>query len=106
MEDSMTEITNEEYIKQINDALKIIKNGIMKKNKTFTEFIDDIKQVIQIDNKNIECFTIDDFNEKLKEIGIMLSDLKLSCICSKYSLPNELRIIIVKNLEEDINKDN
>ena len=103
MEDSMTEITNEEYIKQINDAIKTIKNVLKKKNISFSEFIRDIKQNIEIDNKNIECFTIDDFNEKLKEIGILFSDLKLSCLCSKYSLPNELRIIEIKNIEEDIN---
>ena len=103
MEDSMTEITNEEYIKQINDAIRTIKNGLKKNNNTFSEFIRDIKQNLELDNKIIECFTIDDFNEKLKEIGIVFSDLKLSCLCSKYSLPNELRIIEIKNIEEDIN---
>ena len=105
MEDSMTEITNEEYIKQINDAIKIMKKGLKKKNTNFLEFIEDIKQVIQLDNKTIECFTIDDFNEKLKQIGIIFSDLKLSCLCSKYSLPHELRIIEVKNMEQDFNSD-
>ena len=105
MEDSMTEITNEEYIKQISDAIKIMKNGLKKKNINFLEFIEGIKQAIQLDNKTIECFTIDDFNEKLKEIGIIFSDLKLSCLCSKYSLPNELRIIEVKNMEQDFNLD-
>ena len=105
MEDSMTEITNEEYIKQINDAIKIMKKGLKKKNTNFLEFIEDIKQAIQLDNKTIECFTIDDFNEKLKQIGIIFSDLKLSCLCSKYSLPNELRIIEVKNMEQDFNSD-
>ena len=102
MEDSMTEITNEEYIRQINDAIKIIKNGLKKKKISFSEFIKDIKQSFEVENKVIECFTIDNFNQKLKDIGITLSDLKLSCLCSKYSLPNELRIIEIKNLEEDI----
>ena len=103
MEESMTEITNEEYMKQINDAKKIIKNGLKKKNVTFIEFINDIRQNVEVDNQIVEFFTIDDFNEKLKQIGIILSDLKLSCLCSKYSIPNELRLIETKNIEEDIN---
>ena len=103
LEDSMTEITNDEYIKQLNDAIKLIKNGLKKKKFNFKDFIRDIKQNIEIENNIIECFTIDDFNEKLKRIGVVLSDLKLSCLCSKYSLPNELRLIEIKKLEEDIN---
>ena len=103
LEDSMTEITNDEYIKQLNDAIKLIKNGLKKKKFNFKDFIRDIKQNIEIENNIIECFTIDDFNEKLKRIGVVFSDLKLSCLCSKYSLPNELRLIEVKKLEEDIN---
>ena len=99
----MTEITNEEYIKQLNDAIKLIKNGLKKKKFNFKDFIRDIKQNIEIENNVIECFTIDDFNEKLKRIGVNFSDLKLSCLCSKYSLPNELRLIEIKKLEEDIN---
>ena len=103
LEDSMTEITNDEYIKQLNDAIKLIKNGLKKKKFNFKDFVRDIKQNIEIENNVIECFTIDDFNEKLKRIGVVFSDLKLSCLCSKYSLPNELRLIEVKKLEEDIN---
>ena len=103
MDESMTEITNEEYIKQINDALKIIKNGLKKKNISFGEFINDIRQNTEIENRIVECFTIDNFNDKLKSIGIIFSDLKLSCLCSKYSLPNELRLIEIKNIEQDIN---
>ena len=105
MEDSMTEITNEEYIKQINDAIKIMKKQFKEKNPNFLEFMEYIKQDIQLDNKAIECFTIYGFNEKLKEIAILFSNLKLSCICSKYSLPNELRIIEVKNMIQDFNSD-
>ena len=103
IDESMTEITNEEYIKQINEALGTIKDGIKKKNVTFSEFINDIKQNVQVDNNIIEFFTIDDFNEKLKDIGIIFSDLKLSCLCSKYSLPNDLRLLEMKKIEEDIN---
>ena len=103
-DESMTEITNEEYLKQLSDCIKIIKNGLKSLKITFREFIRDIRQEIAIENLVIECITIDDFNEILKRIGIVFSDLKLSCLCSKYSLPNELRLIEVKKLEEDINE--
>ena len=100
----MTEITNEEYIKQLSDCIKLIRNGLTRKKISFDEFIREIKQEIEIENSIIECMTIDDFNEILKRIGIVFSDLKLSCLCSKYSLPNELRLIEIKKLREDINE--
>ena len=49
-----------------------------------------------------ECITIEDFNDQLKSIKVVLSDLKLSCLCSKYSIPNELRLIDKKRIEKDI----
>ena len=104
MDESMTEITNEEYIKQLSDCIKLIKSGLTRKKISFDEFIREIKQEIEIENSIIECMTIDDFNEILKRIGIVFSDLKLSCLCSKYSLPNELRLIEIKKLREDINE--
>ena len=51
-----------------------------------------------------EYVTIEDFNEQLKSIKITLSDLKLSCLCSKYSIPNELRLIDKNKIDIDIQK--
>ena len=51
-----------------------------------------------------ECITIEDFNEQLKSINVVLSDLKLSCLCSKYCIPNELRLIDKDKIERDIKK--
>ena len=55
------------------------------------------------EGNDIEYISINDLNAKLKDIGVILSDLKLSCICSKYSLQNDLRLINIKSMEEDIN---
>ena len=102
-DENITEITNEEYINQINDAIRLIKNGLNKKNLSFDELIKNIKKNVQVENNNIDCFSINDFNEKLKEIDVILSDLKLSCLCNKFSLPNELELINIKNFEEYMN---
>ena len=103
-EDSMTEITNEEYIKQLSEALKIMQNGIKEKNTTFEELMSNVVQKRKITGIFYECISIEDFNEQFKSINIVLSDLKLSCLCSKYSIPNELRLIDKNKIEKDLEK--
>jgi len=103
-EDSMTEITNEEYIKQLSEALKIMQNGIKEKNTTFEELMSNVVQKRKITGIFYECISIEDFNEQFKSINIVLSDLKLSCLCSKYSIPNELRLIDKNKMEKDLEK--
>ena len=102
-DDSITEITNEEYAKNLKDAIKFIKNGIDKNKTNFNELIKNIKKNTKVYKNKIEYITIDDLNTKLREINILLSDLQLSCLCNKYSIPNDLRQLNSKSLEEDIN---
>ena len=103
-EDSMTEITNEEYIKQLSEALKIMQNGIKEKGTTFEELMSNVVQKRKITGIFYECISIEDFNEQFKSLNIILSDLKLSCLCSKYSIPNELRLIDKNKIEKDLEK--
>ena len=103
-EDSMTEITNEEYIKQLTEAISIIQKGIKDNNITFNDLMLNVIQKRKITGNFYECITIEDFNDQLKSINIVLSDLKLSCLCSKYSIPNELRLIDKNKIEKDIEK--
>ena len=103
-EDSMTEITNEEYIKQLSEALKIMQNGIKEKGTTFEELMSNVVQKRKITGIFYECISIEDFNEQFKSLNIILSDLKLSCLCSKYSIPNELRLIDKNKMEKDLEK--
>ena len=102
-EESATEITIDEYLKQLNEALESIKNALKNKNISFYNFVEDKKKVMNYEGNDIEYISINDLNAKLKDIGVILSDLKLSCICSKYSLQNDLRLINIKSMEEDIN---
>ena len=103
-EDSMTEITNEEYIKQLTEALKIMQKGLEENNIKFEDLMSNVVQKRKITGLFYECISIEDFNEQFKSINIILSDLKLSCLCSKYSIPNELRLIDKNKLAKDIEK--
>ena len=101
-EDSMTEITNEEYVKQLTEALSIMQKGLKEANTNFSDLMANVIQKRKITGVFYECITIEDFNDQLKSIKIVLSDLKLSCLCSKYSIPNELRLIDKHKIEKDI----
>ena len=103
-EDSMTEITNEEYVKQLTEALKIMQKGLKEKDITFEELMINVVQKRKITGIFYECISVEDFNEQFKSINIVLSDLKLSCLCSKYSIPNELRLIDKNKIGKDIEK--
>jgi hypothetical protein len=101
-EDSMTEITNEEYIKQLKEAINIMQEGLKVANTNFNDLMTNVVQKRKITGNFYECITIEDFNEQLKSINIIMTDLKLSCLCSKYSIPNELRLIDKNKIGKDI----
>ena len=101
-DESATEITIDEYLKQLGEAIESIKNGLKNENISFKDFVEDKKKEMNMEGKNIEYISINDLNNKFKDIGVILSDLKLSCLCSKYSLQNDLRLINIKNFEEDL----
>ena len=101
-EDSMTEITNEEYVKQLREAIKQMKEGLEKAKTNFNDLMNNVVQKRKINGRFYEYVTIEDFNEQLKTVKITLTDLKLSCMCSKYCIPNELRLVD-KNKIDKIN---
>ena len=103
-DESMTEITNEEYIKQLVEAIGLMDEGLKKANTNFGDLMVNVIQKRKINGVFYECITIEDFNDQLKSINVVLSDLKLSCLCSKYSIPNELRLIDKNKIEKDIEK--
>ena len=101
-DDSVTEITNEEFIKQIRDSLSSILNALENNSLEFMNFIEDSVKKIKIEDEEYNYINIEDLNEKLVGIDVVLSDLQLSCLCSKYSLPNELRLINVNIFEKNL----
>ena len=102
--DSVTEITNEEYEKQLKEAIDIIKNGLNQLDLNFDNLVKDITYKAEIDGVFYDYFTIENFNEELKKNKIILSELKLSCLCNKYCLPENLKFIDKNKIENDILK--
>ena len=103
LDDSATEITIDEYMKQLKESLDLIKKVIKVKNISFNQIVEEKKKVMKNEEMDVEYISIDDLNKKLRSLGVNLSDLKLSCLCSKYSLQNDLRLINIKSLEKDLN---
>ena len=101
-DESMTEITNEEYEKIINFCITSIQKGIKEEKTTFSKLFGNYIKTFKSEGKNVDVITIEDFNEQLKNINISLSDLQLSCMCSKYSIPENVRLIKSKIIEKDI----
>ena len=102
--DSVTEITNEEYEKQLKGAIDIIKKGINDSGVSFSDFVKNITFKAEVDGTFYDYFTIESFNEELKKSNIILSELKLSCLCNKYCLPENLKFIDKNKIEKDINE--
>ena len=102
-DDSVTEITNEDFIKYIKESLNSIVKALEENNLQFLNFIEENVNEIKINEEKYKCINIEDLNDKLIGINVILSDMQLSCLCSKFSLPNELRLINVKSFENGLN---
>ena len=75
----------------------------MQNNSTdFDNLMDKVINKNIINGEYYEYINIEDFNEKLVSIGLTLTDLQLSCLCSKFSVPNELRLIDKKKFEKSL----
>ena len=72
--ESMTEITNEEYIKTINEAINLMIIGLTKEKKTirqiFAPFIKSKVSKEKDKETSTDMITIDEFNEELKKIEL------------------------------------
>ena len=90
--------------KNLKETIALMHSGLNNANTTFSDLMANVIQKRKILGKFYECITIEDFNDQLKSINVVLSDLKLSCLCSKYSIPNELRLIDKNKIEKDIEK--
>ena len=101
-EDSLTEITNEEYKKQIINSLNIIQNALDYNLITFNNLIKKCVKSILICGEYYKYITIEELNDKLISLDVKLTDLQLSCICSRFSVPNKLKLIDEKKLEKGL----
>ena len=81
-----------------------MKEGLAKAKTNFSDLMVNVIQKRKINGKFYEYVTIEDFNERLKSVNITLTDLKLSCLCSKYCIPNELRLVDKNKIDKDIQR--
>ena len=106
-DDSVTEITNEEYSKQIIESINLIQKALQTNSTDFNILMTGVINNNLINGETYEYINIEDFNEKILSVGVTLTDLQLSCLCSKYCVPNELRLIdkqkFEKSLEDNLN---
>ena len=58
--------------------------------------------LISLTSQEIKILTIEDLNDQLKNININLSDLQLSCLCSKFSIESDLRKLNYEMIKEEI----
>ena len=99
----MTELQMKEYIKKINFALSKINEALKNNNyKNISEYLKDNIHNIVINEKNIKIISIEELNNQIQKINVYLNDIQLSCLCSKFSLPDNLRKINIEELEKDL----
>ena len=101
-DESVTEITNEDFIKYIKESLNSIQRGLDDNNLELNSYIEEHIKKIEINGENYDYINIEDLNDKLIEIKVILNDLQLSCLCSKFSVPNELRFINIKTFGQSL----
>ena len=106
-EESEIEITNEQYVNIIyNIGLQLIK--YLDTNKTtlrqiLGESIKNISGENVAEKDKIEVIVLEDFIEKLKEIGIQInSEIEIYCLFSRYKITEDYGIISINLLEKDL----
>ena len=106
-EESDIEISNDQYVNIIyNLGIQIIK--YVDENKTtlrklLGDKIKDISGENVPEKDRVEIVVIEDFIEKMKEIGILIStEIEIYCIFSRYKISDDYGIISLNLLEKDL----
>ena len=95
------EITLEEFNKNINSVLVVIKQLMMDEKKDIRKlFCDSIKK---INNPDTDIITLESLNNELNKRKINLNKLQISCINQKYCVNEEMNALEIKQIEDDIN---
>ena len=104
--ESDIEITNEEYVNIITNFGTQLLNYLNTNHTDLRSVLGNIIQNLSGDdnsNEKIEVVFIEAFVNKMKEIGIDLSDeIKIYCLFSRYKLSDEYEIISVNLLEKEL----
>ena len=99
--DSIEEITPEDYAKNINSVLTIVKQLMIDEGIDIRQLFSD--SIIILNKPKIEVISLESFNNILNRRNINLNYLQLSCFNNKYCINKEMHALDIKRLEEDLN---
>ena len=99
--ESIEEITPEDYNKNINSVLTIIKQLMMDENKDLRQLFGD--SIVTLNKPRIDAISLESFNNVLNQRNINLNYLQLSCFNNKFCVNKELHALDVKRIEEELN---
>ena len=106
-EESDIEISNEQYVNVIYNIGTQLNKYLETNKKTLREVLGDSLKNLSGDKApekdKIEVIMIEDFVEKIKEIGIILSsEIEIYCLFSRYKISDEYELISFNLLESDL----
>ena len=104
--ESDIEITNDEFIQIITNFILQLSNVLIEQKTTLRNLLKDIIQNVHDENSNekLDIILIDDFINKMKEIGIEIkNDLDIYCLFSRYKITEEYGIISINLIEKSLN---
>ena len=96
------EISLEEYNKNIDSVLVIIKQLMEDEKKDLKEIFGDSLMINYEQNKDKDIITIESFANNLKNRNIKLSELQISCFNKKYCINEKMNGLDIKQIENDI----
>ena len=102
--ESDIEISNDEYIQIITNFILQLSNILIEKNTNLRNLLKDIIQNVQGENLNekLDIILIDDFINKMKQIGIEFTDLEIYCLFSRYKISDNYEVISVDLIEKEL----
>ena len=103
--ESDIEITNDEFIQIITNFILQLSNVLIEQKTTLRNLLKDIIQNVHDENSNekLDIILIDDFINKMKEIGIEIkNDLDIYCLFSRYKISDNYEVISVDLIEKEL----
>ena len=96
------EISLDEYNKNINSVLVVIKQLMEKEKKDIKILFGD--SIIKNSEQNKDIITIESFSNELNKRDITLNQLQISCFNKKYCINEETNTLDFRQIENDVIK--
>jgi hypothetical protein len=103
--ESDIEISNDEYFEIITNFTFQLSNVLKEKNLNLKDIFKDVIDSLHTNNPNeiLEVVTIENFINKMKEIGIEIkSDLEIYCLFSRYKVSDDYEVISIDLLQKEL----